>query len=244
MSDIIKTDKIITLSSARETKIRNAINKWAQNILYHDHRTLGSKLKIIEAYESPFYLMRLWSETDNRFVTETYTSNIPQQIGERKYSSINEVNVWAFNYDIPDAFSKSTETDRIKNSEHLKNCLKCGALGTVTCSCKTGTVTCPNCKGGQITKSRDVSCSVCKGKGKINRTIKVTEPTPGWSPTSSGPKNQTVTKTVSENCKTCRGSGKVKENYSERCPKCNGTAKIVCPTCRGKKVIKCTTCNG
>jgi eukaryotic-like serine/threonine-protein kinase len=66
-------------------------------------------------------------------------------------------------------------------------------------------ITCPECSGASV-----IHCSVCKGKGTVEKVSKV-----------STPDNGTATETLTAPCQACRGYGK------QECPKCKGSGNLV-----------------
>ena len=238
MSDRIKKDAKIKLPAKKEQELRQAIDLWAQETPYHDHRNLGSEMKILDVQETSFYIMRLWSQTDHRYVSKAYIPYTGQRILERKYFSESAVDVWAFDYKDPDAFLESSEVDTIDQSQHKEDCFKCRASGKIQCPrCTNGRVNCPNCSGsGTISQEKKVPCSACGGKGYHTRYKTVREP---W-----GNGYHDVRKPYEERCKSCIGEGRVKSYYYETCSRCHGSGKITCSLCSGTAKITCDVCKG
>lgn len=240
-TDFRKANKI-SLSSSREKQIRQAINVWAAAIPHHTHTNLGDRMTINEVWDTPAYVLRLWSQIDSRWVTEEHQPFAGQSLAEREYFSPLDVNLWAFEYDIPSVFKESTEKARILRSEHLLNCHSCQATGKIRCTnsgCQSGRVACRVCHGsGRVTRERSVRCTTCNGSGKITHYHTVSEPVPGTG------QYRSVRKSYQQNCSTCGGSGYRKESYSVSCDTCNGSGHVTCPTCKGTGKVTCTTCQG
>ena len=239
MSDIIKKDAKIKLSAKKEQELRQAINLWAQETPYHDHKNLGTELKILEVQETPFYIMRLWSQTDYRYVTKAYTPYTNQTIPERKFFSESDIDVWTFEYDDLNAFTDAeVEVNAITQSKYKADCSKCRASGQIQCpNCTNGQIRCPQCEGsGKITKREEDRCPKCRGQRYFMKNRYETYYVDGQ------PKRREIP--YRDPCGGCGGTGKITRSYEVTCPKCFGHKTIACPRCNGTAKVICDVCKG
>ena len=126
-----------------------------------------------------------------------------------------------------------------------KTCPKCGGSGELDhCGhCNgSGKVRCSACNGaGEISNS----CSVCGGRGKVEKTRWINCPGCGGSGMHSYYADGTGSKS---RCGTCNGRGQVEDRYDDYCPNCNGAGHVgvvrECGTCNGTGRVTCPRCGG
>jgi serine/threonine protein kinase len=168
----------------RRDVIRRLLNRWSRDGFFR-RRPLGQLVQPeqIVSYNVYFYELRALYET--RSAPQPRTR--PQQPEDRS-SYEHQPDIWAVPVPIPDGDTFATfpaQEIAVPNSARI--------------------LTCPECSGAAV-----VLCSVCKGKGTVEKVSKV-----------SNPDNKTTAETLTAPCQACRGYGK------QQCPKCKGSGNLV-----------------
>jgi len=103
---------------------------------------------------------------------------------------------------------------------------------------------CRRCKG-----TANVTCSGCKGEGKVPETCPTCRGKKGFPCGACGRDGKLKCPTCrgegSQRCRRCNGSGKVNVATGiRRCATCKGRGKVNCSSCGGRRFVRCRVCGG
>ena len=242
MDDFI-LEKDFTTDEASQKWIKEKLTTWADSIPHHNFRNFGEKISIESIILKPAYFAELHTQYENRNVSAGKRPYKGQDVPNRTYHSVSDVNPWESKLKSYKDFIEKEETYIVAGSQHVERCDVCAGQGNVTCtSCKgekeetchtcsgTKKVYCPSCNG---TGSSSSSCGSCGGGGQTKAGYNESEQRWNYNTCSScGGSGQKST-----TCSTCYGSKKV------YCNTCGGTGKVICSTCEGTGRIPCRTCD-
>jgi serine/threonine protein kinase len=166
----------------RRDVIRRILNRWSRDGFFR-RRALGQLVQPeqIVSYNVYFYELRALYETRTNLQSRTR----PQTADDRSTYQ-PPADIW----DVPVPSADAFETVRPQE---------------IAVPSSARILTCPECSGASV-----VLCSVCKGKGTVEKVSKVVTPD-----------NKTAEETLTTPCQACRGYGK------QQCPKCKGSGNLI-----------------
>ena len=230
----LKPRYAVTLDKAMESRIRQAVNNYANSKPHNPLTSLGDDISISTVSLRPMYTLKLDTQYESRWKADF---DDPYRGKAGRY--VPDKPVWSLNlYAAPSTLSDVTHKHVIENTEQIYTCRTCSGSGKVTCSkCGgDGRVTCSSC-GGRGTKN----CSRCDGKGSKHcyscngsGIIKYTRQETRYR----GNITELVTIHDTKSCSSCSGRGR------QICTSCNGRGSFTCSTCGGNGKVTCSTCSG
>ncbi len=229
-------------------KLRTTITQWADTIPHHGIRKMGEQIDIKKVYYRPAYTMALSTLYDNRTVSEHYVPYTGQELPQRKFHSVSDVDVWDFTLRHPENYSNAFDRYTVTGSQYVTECHTCHGHGNITCpSCSgQGETVCSSCNGNgsetcySCNGSGDRACPSCGGTGNRQEQYYKT-----FVDSKGVYSHQSAVRTVTcscsggrVRCNSCNGSG------SKTCSRCGGRGHVVCSHCGGSGSITCPTCEG
>lgn len=217
-------NKIVNLGNNAEVKkIKDIVNNWSKSIPYNPHKNFGDIININEIKYFPIYKIALSAIIDYRKLFLDYKPNSDNSRNPLKRILRNEESVWEIESPYYD------NNQNIFKNEFTSDINKTNAKYTLPASYNI------------------LSCSTCRGMGKLNCSlcrksgyVLCSRCTNGYLRCSScdGSRNERDYNNRAIICRRCNGSG------TEMCYNCNGSGKIVCSNCNGYGEITCNTCAG
>ena len=230
----LKPRYAVSLDKAMESRIRQAVNAYADGIPNNPLTTLGDDIGISHVSLRPMYTLKVDTQYERRWKDDF---DVPYRGKAGHY--VPDKPVWNLNLcAAPSTLTDVTHKHVIQDSEQIYTCPTCSGRGKVTCSnCGgDGTVTCSSCNGRGKT-----TCSSCGGKGS-NRCYSC-----NGSGTAKRQRQEThyrgnITELVTIHetipCSSCGGRG------SKTCTSCRGRGSFTCSRCNGNGEVKCSKCGG
>ena len=136
----LKPRYAVTLDKAMESRIRQAVNNYANSIPHNPLTSLGDDISISTVSLRPMYTLKLDTQYDSLWKADFY---YPYRVKAWRY--VPDKPVWSLNlYAAPSTLSDVTHKHVIENTEQIYTCRTCSGSGKVTCSkCGVdGRVTC------------------------------------------------------------------------------------------------------
>ena len=144
----LKPRYAVSLDKAMESRIRQAVNAYADGIPNNPLTTLGDDIGISHVSLRPMYTLKVDTQYERRWKADfdnPYRGKAGHYVPDKP--------VWNLNLcAAPSTLTDVTHKHVIQDSEQIYTCPTCSGRGKVTCS---------NC-GGDGT----VTCSSCNGRGK------------------------------------------------------------------------------
>ena len=242
----------------KETRIREAVNRYSRRTSGHPFEDYGHRIKIRVNDDCTIYECKVRTQYEDRGVEEKRRPYKGWEVAPRKYFSIHDVKSWAFNLKTPEDFVDKKTFIEVAGSAHVESCGRCSGKGRSLCpscggnakekcpvcggnynhlTCSTcggsGYVICPTCGG-----STQICCDKCGGKGTIRRKRQVQKHV--WNYNLQRDELKTVEEEYEETCQACHGRGRW------RCGTCRDTLEkrgyIRCRTCGNMGYVSCKNC--
>ena len=230
----LKPRYAVSLDKAMETRIRQAVNTYAEGIPNNPLTSLGDDINISHVSLRPMFTLKVDTQYESRWkadFNEPYRGTAGHYVPDKPAWDLNLCAA-------PDTLTNVTHKHVIQDTEQIYTCPTCSGSGKVTCgTCGgDGRVTCTSCGGRGTTdcsscKGKGSShCYSCSGSGRVSRTRQETR--------YRGNVTELVTIRETLSCSSCGGQGR------RICTSCNGRGSFTCSICGGRGRVTCSKCGG